>query len=315
MAEHPSIDIGVGILSFNRPEFLREAVISVLQQDIRPTSISIFDNGSAPTVKASIQDLLDELEWIGSASANGFYWNFERAVRSARSAYTLLLHDDDRLCRDFLRVQSQYLLAHPEIDVLSSNGYTIDASGVRAGGLVLSAFDSDTLWCASGADVGRVYSNSRCVPFSPAIYRTEALQRVPLRPEYSKVIDAVLFCDLADNGPVVVNMMPLYECRIHPRQDSSSFDPRLRRALDAFFWERPTGSQAERQALRREIATGGAQRVLGEVMTALKSYDLRSATRIAVQGWSQMYSLGAAAKYVARLLANRARKKPSGTTL
>lgn len=310
MPNQMPIDVSVSILSFNRPEFLREAVISALQQEVLPRSITVFDNGSTPAVRASISDLLDRVQWVGSSGANGFLWNFERAVRSSSSKYSILLHDDDRLCRDFLRTQGEYLLEHPEIDVLSCNGYIIDERGIRSEGRVLSVAGTNSeLWCASGADVGRIYADSRCVPFSPTIYRTQALKSVPLRPEYSKVIDAVLFCDLADNGPVVVNMRPLYECRVHPKQDSSSFDPRLRRALDKFFWERPTVSEGQRQALRRKIAEGGAQRVLAEAMTAARQRDGLSAIRVMLQGWSRMYSVAAGVRYLIRLLAGKTRKR------
>jgi|GEM_PF-1820857 len=298
MHDNAPTEIGVAILSFNRPEFLREAVISVLRQTQKPAFIRVYDNGSKPAVRQSIEDLLDSVEWVGSDLAYGVIWNFERAVRACDSHYVVLLHDDDRLCPEFLQVQSQLLLKNPDVHVLSCNGHIIDEAGSRSGMLLLPQEGTGDIRCSDSIDVSLVYVGSRCVPFSPAIYKTQSLKRVPLRPEYSKVMDAVLFCDLANGGAVVVNMAPLYECRVHPQQDSHSFDPAARRRLDAFFWDRSASSEARRRLLRREIAANGARRVVGDMLSAARDGRIIAMIIIPFRGWSGMYSIFSGMQYL-----------------
>ena len=97
------LDITVGIMSYNRSEYLREAVLSVLAQTRRPKSIVIYDNGSDKCVFESVEELLGgEVQWMGVDVNHPFIWNFNRVMFGNTSKYVMMLHDDDRLCPNFL---------------------------------------------------------------------------------------------------------------------------------------------------------------------------------------------------------------------
>ena len=77
--------IGVYILSYNRPEYLKEAVISVLQQQRRPDRIVVLDNGSDSNVKESISSELGlGVIWISTDEIHDSLWNHRRVLELAQ---------------------------------------------------------------------------------------------------------------------------------------------------------------------------------------------------------------------------------------
>lgn len=237
-------DVSVYILSYNRGAFLREALGAVLVQTLSPKEIVVLDNGSKPDVYDSVKDLLGEkVRWCEGEGSHSALWNFRRAVQLATTKYVVVLHDDDRISEEFLATNLKFLEGHPEVGVVTCNGYSIDARGVRNGDLlrddvVVSAvelYKSDT-------DVALIYAKESCLPFASAVYRNEVLQKVPMRDEFEKVVDAVFFCDLALHTEVAFLGRPLYEFRQHQGQDSSSFPEDAKNRLDEYLWTRTTNS-------------------------------------------------------------------------
>lgn len=239
------LDISIFILSFNRAGFLREAVASVLAQSQQPQLIAIFDNGSPASVLDSVRDFVElDVKWIGTDYNHGSEWNFRRAFKSAESKYFMVLHDDDRLDPFFLERQFDFLERNDSVSAVSCNGYLIDFNGLRLGSTLAPVRGRglyEYFW--SGGDVAMKYASNSCIPTSPTIYRTAMAHSVPFRDDFGKVQDAVFFCDLTKAGPVAYLFDPLYECRIHPGQDSMYFPADLMNKLESFF---------EQQVLRDE---------------------------------------------------------------
>jgi len=214
--------------------------------------VVIFDNGSDPLVRAGMQTFIDQgVQWVGSEQNHPVGWNIERAIRSVDTPYFLMLHDDDRLCPNYLETQVGCLDAHPQAAAVSCNGYYITESGERTG-FVLSPLmlekRLEVLDC--GGEVAIRYAGNSCVPFSPAMYRSEVARRVKFRKEFGKVCDAAYFCDLADHGGVIYLTEPLYEVRMHAGQDSSSFPIATMNFLEGFFETCYLKNEARRSLLQ-----------------------------------------------------------------
>lgn len=128
------LDVTVCIMSHNRPAFLREALRSVLAQARSPRKIAVYDHGSDKAVQEGIRDLLGErVEWVGAAFNHPFIWNFGRAMSDCESEFAVMLHDDDKLCPEFLGTQIALLKADLGLAAVSCNGYVIDQSVHRTG--------------------------------------------------------------------------------------------------------------------------------------------------------------------------------------
>lgn len=266
------LEVTVCILSLNRSKYLCEAIASVLIQTHSPKEIIVFDNGSESDVYKSLDEYLKKgVRWEGADVTKTAAWNFRRAADYAKTKYVLIMHDDDRLCANFLDEQIKFLENNPAVSAVSCNGYLIDEKGLRNGRLLMPKQENliFELYECSG-DVALKYAGDMCIPFSPTIYRSEILRQVDFRDGYDKVIDAVFFCDMADIGSIAYQLSPLYECRVHGEQDSSHFTLDVMLKLESFFWTRKVKNENDRSKLHNLLVVQHTSRNLRHFLNVLK---------------------------------------------
>jgi glycosyltransferase involved in cell wall biosynthesis len=217
------IDLCVLILSYNRPTYLKEAVRSVLRQDVLPCSITILDNGSSPEVKQNVQDEIDQgVIWEGAAETSPSIWNFRRAMKMAHGKYFYMMHDDDRLLPSFLGKMYDYMEMNERVIAVGCNADRIGADGNRLGICLLRKGKKDVTVFNDPIEMACLYSKS-FLPFPSIVYRTGFPQKVPLEEENGKVGDSYFLCELASYGKIAYLDEVLFEYRMHSGQDSSGF--------------------------------------------------------------------------------------------
>ena len=267
------VNVSACVLSYNRADYLCEAIDSVLQQTIRPAEILIFDNGSDSIVHERVRPYLKlGVIWIGSENTNSAIWNFHRAIKTAQSDYLFMLHDDDRLSPTFIEEQANFLQSNKGVGAITCNGYLINSMGERTGGLIRSKSVSDCVkFYRSPAAVAIRYASDSCLPFSPVLYRASFLRGQKLREEFGKVNDAVFFCDLAKAGILAYQPHPLYECRIHAAQDSSHFPTIELERLANYFESETWGSSSELKELKALLVKQHTSRQLVKIYRCISS--------------------------------------------
>ncbi len=88
---------------FNHPEFLKNAIVSAINQDFdKPYEIIVVDNtdlSEAPTINQSIVEEINSpiVLYYRNSRNIGMFGNFNRGIELARSEYVTFLHDDDML--------------------------------------------------------------------------------------------------------------------------------------------------------------------------------------------------------------------------
>lgn len=230
-----TMDVDVFILSYKRLLFLSEAIKSVLTQTKQPKKITVLDNGSGNDVKQVVEEFLQYgVSWEGAETTHSVHWNFMRAVKKANSKYVLIMHDDDRLCPDFLEKQVEFLEKNQNIIAVGCNGPIINSEGVRTGALILPNEGGNKVYDSS-VKVALRYTMGRCLVFASFVYRTDYIKQVRIKKEFDKVADAVLLCDLAGIGPIAHQELPLYEVRVHSGQDSTGLSDYHKQLLNDFF--------------------------------------------------------------------------------
>lgn len=270
------IDITACILSFNRPTYLCEAIASIQAQTKGPKDIVIFDNGSEGDVlKAVTSYLRTGVRWVGSSDvtrAANWRQNFRRSITEVQSKYVFLMHDDDRLCPNFIDKQIEFLEANPSVGAVTCNAYRIDEKGKRNGHMFRPDFiDAEAELYGCSVDVALIFARDSCFPLPPVVYRTEFVRKVEFREEFENVSDAVFFCDLADIGIIAYQPDALYECRMHPGQDSSSIPLDLIEKLERFFWTRRSENNQDIALLHKLLIKQHTSRNIRRILTALKA--------------------------------------------
>jgi glycosyltransferase involved in cell wall biosynthesis len=254
--DRETVEVSLFIISYNRAEYLAEAVKSALDQTHRPRDITILDNGSTPDVKAAVEPLLERgVTWIGSDRTNSPSWNIRRAFTLAQGKYFVTMHDDDRLVPSFLKEQSDFLDRNPEVVAVGCNAFRMDAKGNRGEPLVPRSKERIS-WFRTSGDVALLYSRSGAIPFPTIMYRNGSAQKKEFRyDEFGKVLDVIYLCDLAQVGPLAYQDEMLYEYRLHANQDSVEIPEQTRRTLDRSLLSYASSNPLILRKMRKNLAT------------------------------------------------------------
>lgn len=126
--------VTVIIPTFNRANFIVDAVQSVLNQTFNNFELIVVDDGSTDDTRIRLARLSDpRLTYVwqenkGRSSARNV------ALRLAVGTYIAFLDSDDLYLPDKLETQVGYLNGHPEVGMIYTSAYCIDQFGQRLPG-------------------------------------------------------------------------------------------------------------------------------------------------------------------------------------
>lgn len=122
--------VTVIIAGISRPQALREALASVLEQRYHPLEVIVAEDAGAQHAKPVVESFNDpRLRFYRNASPLGMVANCLRAVRMARGKYIAMLHDEDTWLPEFLSRLVPTLEANPCAAVAFSDHYLVDGNG------------------------------------------------------------------------------------------------------------------------------------------------------------------------------------------
>lgn len=235
----PSPGISVAVLSYNRGAYLSEALQSLFSQSMAPSRITVFDNGSDPSelkrAEPSIKSGL--VHWCGAERNMGVHWNLQRAFAEgpAGNEFLFVMHDDDRLCPEFLEEQSSFLRDHPECIAVGCNAFEINGEGQRTGKTLHKPYRrKDVEFFNDLPSFVRLYMRTY-LAFPSILYRSSSVSNIVVRPEFGQLVDVVLLTELARTGRIAYVNKLLFEYRVHQSQDSHMFKEKDWKQLETYY--------------------------------------------------------------------------------
>ena len=123
-----SLSVSVIIPTYNRPDYLREAIASLLAQTRVPNEIIVVNDGSTDNtadVLSTFQAPVITLHKANGGQASARNLGIERATGDA----LVFLDDDDTLKLDCIELQALFLEQHKECDVVYGNIMVTDGNG------------------------------------------------------------------------------------------------------------------------------------------------------------------------------------------
>lgn len=119
--------VSVVIPSYNGSRYIEQAILSVLHQERRPDAILVADDNSTDGTLEICQRYSDEVSiYINPAGPSGFVNGWNNAVARATTDYVSILHQDDLLAPEFLRIGMSLLEEAPTVRHLFSTCRYID---------------------------------------------------------------------------------------------------------------------------------------------------------------------------------------------
>jgi GT2 family glycosyltransferase len=123
------------ILSYDRPDYLREALSSLLAQTCRPTEIIVVDNNSPKSAEvAQVVEQYRGVKLIQNDVNVGYAAGMNRGIAEATGLYTYLTEDDIVLEKDCIRQLVDYMEEHPATGITSPVMYNKAAGTIRCAG-------------------------------------------------------------------------------------------------------------------------------------------------------------------------------------
>lgn len=125
--------ISICIPTCDRPELLREAVLSGFGQTYRPLEIVISDDSRVSNALVILGQLQTEagiaLRYNKNSTPLGQAGNVNNLFAQARGDRIVLLHDDDLLLPDAVRILAECWNSNPQLTAAFGKQYVISATG------------------------------------------------------------------------------------------------------------------------------------------------------------------------------------------
>ncbi len=123
------VTVTVGIPTFNRASWLRQAIASVLSQSHRDFRLLICDNASEDATPETVASFADSrIDYVRSNENIGMIANLNGVIELAETEFLVLLPDDDLLYPDHLRCTVEVLERYPGVGVAHTAFDVIDES-------------------------------------------------------------------------------------------------------------------------------------------------------------------------------------------
>ena len=129
----PAISVIMSIYNQKNPEYLRDAITSVLKQTFDDFEFIIYSDGSDDDVVDKLNEYarMDERIIVINNPVNyGLAYSLNACIDVARGKYLARMDDDDICDIRRLSVQYDYLERHPEIAFVGCNATLFDADGI-----------------------------------------------------------------------------------------------------------------------------------------------------------------------------------------
>ena len=125
--------ISVIIPTYNRKDYVQAAVDSVLAQSHAETEVIVVDDGSSDgTGQVLTERYGGQIQYLWQENG-GRSRARNRGLAQATGIYVAFLDDDDLYLPNKLASQGAYLSREPEIDLVASGVYFVNADGQRVG--------------------------------------------------------------------------------------------------------------------------------------------------------------------------------------
>lgn len=159
--------VSLVIPSLNRARYLRATIDSALRQDYPAIECIVIDGGSTDGTLDILRSYGNKIHWV-SEPDRGHADAINKGWRMSSGEILAWLNADDVWAPGAVRTAVEYLLAHPEVDVVYGNCGTIDAEGRPIGWSHLREWDLDYAveWC------------DHCIPQPAAFLRRKAVEAV-----------------------------------------------------------------------------------------------------------------------------------------
>jgi len=210
------VPLTIFILCYNRPDFARQSILSVLGQSSKNFKLIVSDHSSNDGVQEMIRQNFPDIAYMRRSPSLKHLEHFNLCIEEAETDYYCLFHDDDVMALNYVALMLDFIHKYPEAAAFACNAY-IEADGKierRLGFLSHKKYEVFN----SPINLAKRYfsrNQSGVAPNPSYIYsrRIAGMQRFIV--DGGKYADVSLLLDIAQQGPIIWLNKPLMTYRLH----------------------------------------------------------------------------------------------------
>lgn len=237
--------LDVFIVTYNRANYLKIAIESVLNQTYSNFELTILDNCSTDNTEEVCKSFIDpRLHYIKRKKNIGGLGNIQDAFNRASKKYFVVFHDDDIMLPDFLDYEISYLETNKNVSAIACNILNINKNAE-----LMLAIPHQVNFCNypvklyKGSELFEAYMNRSTFVFFPTVmYRTNFVRyhTLQLIPQAGPSSDILFFFEMLRNGGILaISQKPVELYRRHQEQGSQEFRVKMVCQLFDFLWKTP----------------------------------------------------------------------------
>jgi glycosyltransferase involved in cell wall biosynthesis len=212
------VKVTIGIPTYNRPDWLRQSMQSVLNQSFTDFRLLVADNASDESTKEVVTSFRDDrVDYVRSAVNIGMTPNINRIIGLAKTEFVNILPDDDLLYPTYLESALAAFDLHPEAGAVHSAFDLMDEDGkvLERGRRLVK--DDAPVGIERGADViERSMRSGGIVSWTSCLFRTGSIAAAGgLRVEDEPFADGPLMMRIAVESDIAWIAESLVAVRIH----------------------------------------------------------------------------------------------------
>ena len=123
-------DVSIVSANFNNGDFLADYFESIINSNMLPQECIICDDGSSDKSVEIIEKYAQQFPWIKPIffkENKGVAHATNAALKEAKSLYILRLDSDDYILPNRIEQQLEFMISHPQVDVLGGNCIYFDS--------------------------------------------------------------------------------------------------------------------------------------------------------------------------------------------
>lgn len=216
--------LDIYIVTYNRAQYLKECIGSILNQSYRDFDLYVLDNASTDSTREVVESVQDSrMHYICHPQNLGGRGNINYAYEHCRKDFFIVFHDDDLMHDNMLEKELAYMENHPECALISCQADILDMgqSQIRR----LSSL-SGKINIYRGEDMLEAYLyHQKHLIFPSILYNNRFMKdwKLRLNDGAGPCSDVVLYLEVERmGGEIAVLQEALMDSRLHPQQDSSA---------------------------------------------------------------------------------------------
>jgi len=120
--------VTIGIPFFNAEQYLKDAILSVINQTYSNWELILVNDGSSDNFQEIIAEFNDDrIRLIDDGKHMGLPKRLNQTALLAKGMFYARMDADDIMHYDRIKIQIEYLILHPSVDVIGSHSYCIDS--------------------------------------------------------------------------------------------------------------------------------------------------------------------------------------------